>query len=329
MPLFSQDKIRVGVLRGGPSHEYDVSLQTGEHVLSLLRDMSHIYEPVDIFISKEGDWHYSGLKTSPQKALQHTDVVWNALHGAYGEDGQVQKILQGLRVPFTGSLAVPSALAMNKEMAKDIFLRHSLLTPKHEIITEENFNDEILIYILKNYMHPVIVKPANSGSSVGVALAHGLKELKESIKQAFNLSKKVLVEEHIKGKEATCCVIENARGEKFHALIPIEIQKPKENKLFDYDAKYSGKTRELCPGTFSTKENKQIEQIAKRAHEVLGLSHYSRSDFMITPKGRIYILETNSLPGFTRNSLFPVALKATGWQPKDFVHHVIQLALNK
>lgn len=329
MSILSGSKIRVGVLRGGQSHEYDVSLQSGEHVLSLLREMSDLYEPVDIFISKDGDWHYSGLKVSPQKALLHTDVVWNALHGTYGEDGQVQKILQSLRVPFAGSLAVPSALSMNKEMSKDIFVRHSILTPKHELITEENFNDEVLVHILRNYMHPVVVKPSNNGSSVGVSLAHGLKELKEAIKQAFNYSKKVLVEEHIRGKEATCCVIENARGEKVHALIPIEIQKAKENRFFDYDAKYSGKTKELCPGTFSTKENKQIEEIAKKAHEVLGLSHYSRSDFIVTPKGKIYILETNSIPGFTRNSLFPVALKATGWQPKDFVHHVLQLALKK
>ncbi len=303
MPLFSQDKIRVGVLRGGPSHEYDVSLQTGEHILSLLRDMSHIYEPVDIFISKDGDWHYSGLKTSPQKALLHTDVVWNALHGAYGEDGQVQKILQSLRVPFTGSLAVPSALAMNKEMSKDIFLRHSLFTPKHEIITEENFNDEILVYILKNYMHPVIVKPANSGSSVGVALAHGLKELKESIKQAFNFSKKVLVEEHIRGKQSSCGIIENARGEKIYSLMPT--------------------------GNLSVAQNKKIEQIAKLAHEVLGLRHYSQSDFIVTSKSKIYILETDSQPVFSKETLLHKSLKATGWQPKDFVHHVLQLALNK
>lgn len=303
MSFFSQDKIRVGVLRGGPSHEYDVSLQSGEHVLSLLRAMPDIYEPVDIFISKDGDWHYSGLKTSPQKALRHTDVVWNALHGAYGEDGQVQKILQGLQMPFTGSLAVPSAVTMNKEMTKDIFVRHSILTPKHELITEENFNDETLGYIFRNYMHPVIVKPAKSGSSVGMSLAHGVKELKESIKKAFNYSKKVLVEEHIKGKQSSCGIIENARGEKVYALIPT--------------------------GDLSVVQNKKIEQIAKLAHEVLGLRHYSQSDFIVTSKGKIYILETDSQPVFAKDTLLHKSLKATGWQPKDFVHHVIQLALGK
>ncbi len=303
MPLFSQDKIRVGVLRGGPSHEYDVSLQSGEHVLSLLREMSDLYEPVDIFISKEGDWHYSGLKIAPQKALLHTDVVWNALHGTYGEDGQVQKILQGLQIPFTGSLSVPSALTMNKEMAKDIFVRHSILTPKHELITEENFNDELVTHILRNYMHPVVVKPANSGSSVGMSLAHGVKELKEAIEKAFNYSKKVLVEEHIKGKQSSCGIIENARGEKVYSLMPT--------------------------GDLSVAQNKKIEQIAKLAHEVLGLRHYSQSDFIVTSKGKIYILETDSQPVFSKDALLHKSLKATGWQPKDFVHHVIQLALGK
>jgi len=303
MSLFSQDKIRVGVLRGGPSHEYDASLQSGEHVLSLLRDMSDIYEPVDIFISKDGDWHYSGLKISPQKALLHTDVVWNALHGTYGEDGQVQKILQGLQVPFTGSLTVPSALAMNKDMTKDIFVRHSILTPKHELITEENFNDEIIMHIFKNYMHPVIVKPANSGSSVGMSLAHGIKELKEAIEKAFNYSKKVLVEEHIKGKQSSCGIIENARGEKVYSLMPT--------------------------GGLSVAQNKKIEQIAKLAHEVLGLRHYSQSDFIVTSKGKIYILETDSQPILSKDAPLHKSLKATGWQPKDFVHHVIQLALGK
>lgn len=303
MSLFSQDKIRVGVLRGGPSHEYDVSLQSGEHVLSLLREMSDLYEPVDIFISKDGEWHYSGLKVSPQKALLHMDVVWNALHGSYGEDGQVQKILQNLQIPFTGSLSVPSALAMNKEMSKDIFMRHSILTPKHELITEENFNDEVLMYILRNYMHPVVVKPSNNGSSVGVSLAHGLKELKEAIKQAFNYSKKVLVEEHIKGKQSSCGIIENARGEKIYSLMPT--------------------------GDLSADQNKKIEQIAKLAHEVLGLRHYSQSDFIVTSKGKIYILETDSQPVFSKDAHLHKSLKNTGWQPKDFVHHVLQLALKK
>jgi len=301
MSIFSGPKIRVGVLRGGPSHEYDVSLQSGEHVLSLLRKMPDTYEPVDIFISKDGDWHHGGLKTPPHKVLLHTDVVWNAMHGAYGEDGQVQKILERLHIPFTGSNAVASAIAMNKHMAKDIFARHELLVPKHELVIEENFNDEMVAYIFRNYLQPVIIKPADNGSSIGMTLAHGVKEIKEAIKKTFGFSKKVLVEEYIKGKSVSCGVMENARGEKIYALVPM--------------------------GDLSVVQNKNVEQTAKRAHEILGLKHYSQSDFVITPKGRVYLLETDSQPEFTDKSLLHKSLRATGWQPKDFVHHIIQLAL--
>jgi len=303
MALFSQGKVRVGVLRGGPSPEYDTSLQSGEHVLALLRSMSDLYDPVDIFVSKDGDWHYSGLKQAPHKVIMHTDVIWNALHGAYGEDGRVQKILQGLHIPFTGSLAVPSALSMNKQMAKTVFEEHGLLTPKHELITAENFNDETLGHIFRNYLQPVMIKPADSGSALGTSLAHGVKEIREAIERALEYSKKVLVEEHIRGKATTCAVLENARGERLYTLVLVD--------------------------NLGIAQNKKIEQMAKRAHEVLGLRHYSCSDFIITPKGNIYILETNSLPKFTRESHLPRSLEATGWQTKDFVHHIVGLALGR
>jgi len=263
--------------------------------------MPDIYEPVDIFISKEGTWHHGGLKMTPQKALLHTDVVWNAMHGAYGENGRVQKILQNLQVPFTGSLAVPSALTMNKNMTKEIFVRHGLLIPKHETIFEANFNDEIVGIIFRKYLQPVIIKPVDSGSSIGMSIAHGVKEIKEAMKKAFNFSQKVLVEEYIKGKPVSCGIIDNARGEKVYALMPM--------------------------GEKNIVQNKDIERMAKKAHEILELRHYSQSDFIISPKGKIYILETDSQPVFHDNSVFHKSLRATGWQPKDFVHHVIQLTL--
>ena len=129
-------KIRVAVLRGGPSSGYESSLKTGEHILSTLRDMSEVYEPVDILISKDGEWHRGGLAYEPHRALEHSDVVWNALHGSYGEDGQVQRLLEGLQIPFTGSSAVASVFAMDKDMAKVLYCQHGLLSPESSIITE-------------------------------------------------------------------------------------------------------------------------------------------------------------------------------------------------
>ena len=297
-------KIKVAVLRGGPSNGYDASLKTGEHILSTLREMTEIYEPVDIFISKEGEWHREGLVEEPHRALEYADVVWNALHGSYGEDGQVQRILEGLQIPFTGSSAVASALSMNKEMAKRLYREHSLPTPAHELVTEENLNEDQLVSISRNYLFPLIVKPANASGSLSVSLAHTFHELKQAIKETFTHSPRVLVEEFVKGDEVSCAVIEEARGERIYALLPAS----REFKL-------------------SVEENKFVEEMAKRAHEVLGLRHYSDSDFIITPKRKIYILETNSLPVLHKGSPMHQSFSETGWRHSDFVDHILKLAV--
>jgi D-alanine-D-alanine ligase len=327
MSILSPHRTRVAVLRGGPSEEYEVSLETGKHILNLIREFPDKYEPQDIFISKNGEWHASGVINDPHKVLKDIDVVFNALHGKYGEDGQVQKILQKIGIPFTGSTSFPSSLSMNKHLAKESFKKSGLLTPRHLVLRPEDVTDQKLAYIYRNYLQPVIVKPSSSGSSLGTNVAYGIKELRHAISEAFVNSKKVIIEELVKGKEATCGVVENARGEKLYALLPVEIKKSKDNHFFDYSQKYSKLTEEICPGTFSLEENKEIERMAKEAHEALGLRHYSRSDFIVTPKGKIYILETNSQPGFTENSLLPKSLHAVGWPPKDFVDHVLTLAL--
>lgn len=298
-------KIKVAVLRGGPSSDYSFSLKTGEHILATLREMPDVYEPIDIFISKAGEWHREGLAREPHHALRHTDVVWNALHGAYGEDSQVESLLASMRIPFTGSSAVASALAMNKEMAKNLYRRHSFPTPEHELITAENLNEDRLINIFRNYLPPVVVKPANASGSLGVSLARTFHELKRAIQETFVHSPRVLVEEFINGNEVSCTVIEGAKGEKIYALIP---SSKSEFKL-------------------SVAENKHIEEMAKQAHEALGLSHYSSSDFIVTPKRKIYILETNSLPALHKDSLVHQSLHATGWRPRDFVDHVLKLVI--
>lgn len=295
--------IKVAVIRGGPSNGYDASLQTGAYVLSLLRQSPEAYEPLDIFISKDGEWHYGGLSQEPHQALRYADVVWNALHGSYGEDGQVQRILENLHLPFTGSSSLTASLSLNKDMAKSLYRRHSLLTPESKLITKKNFNDDELILIFRKFLYPVIVKPSDGIHALGVRVARTFNELKDAIKETFKHSRKALVEEFIKGKEASCAVVERARGERLYSFIPT--------------------------GHSAVKENKEIGEMAKAAHDILGLRHYSSSDFVITPKGRIYILETNSLPTLNEESLFHRSLEETGWKPKDFAEHCINLALNK
>lgn len=299
----SSNKIRVAVLRGGPSPAYEESLKTGSYVLSLLRDMPEKYDPLDIFIDRNGEWHYSGVSDKPHQILSDVDAVWNALHGHYGEDGGVQKLLENLKKPYTGSGIMASAFSTNKDLSKRLYRRNSLNTPNHRVVTLENFTDEELAKIFREFLHPVIVKPATGVRALGVRMAHTFAELKDAIKQTFEHSPKAMVEEYVKGANATCTVIEKGKGERLYTLIPT--------------------------GRHSVETNKTIEEMTRTAHEVLGQRHYSSSDFVITPSGKVYILETNSLPVLHEDSHLHHSLHSTGWQPKDFVEHCLRLALNK
>jgi D-alanine-D-alanine ligase len=335
--MLSPSKIRVGVLRGGPvfargydearpSSEYDVSLKTGGHVLKNLPDK---YDSLDIFIDQDGVWHMHGMQKSPDRILGQVDVVFNALHGAYGEDGQVQHLLQTHHVPFTGSTSFASSVGMNKVLSKELFLRHNLKTPQYIAIRNSDDMDERASMVFQSFVMPVVVKPATAGSSVGVSIAKTFSEIKSAIMRAFEHSHVALIEECIIGKEATCGVIEKFRGESLYALMPVEIR-PKKSSFFDYDAKYAdGGSEEICPGNFSDAEKTLIENYAKSAHQALGLRHYSRSDFIITPKRGVYILEVNTQPGLTEQSLFPKALSAGGTHISQFLDHVLTLAITR
>lgn len=324
-------RIRVAVLRGGQSLGYSTSLKTGEHVLSALREMPEIYEPIDIFISIRGEWHRGGLVEEPHRALRHADVVWNALHGSYGEDGQVQRVLEGLQIPFTGSSAVASALSMNKEMAKRLYKQHSLLTPAHTLITKDNLDDNRLITVFRTYLHPVIVKPVDAVESLGVRKVATFPELKQVVKETLNYSPRVLVEEFIKGDEVSCIVIDDAKGERIYALLPASPELPprlgEAGQRGEPSSKFRLKLKVEENSPRFGEAGKEIEEMAKRAHEALGLRHYSGSDFIITPKRKIYILETNSLPALHEGSLAHTSLRATGWRSRDFVDHVLKLAM--
>ncbi len=317
-------KIRVGVLRGGPSPEYDVSLKTGSNILANMPDG---YEPLDIFISKDGIWHMYGFEKDPYQILKTVDVAVNAMHGAYGEDGTVQKIFEHFNIPYTGSDLLSSAISMNKVLSKNIYKKNGLKTPHSMVIPFEKLTRNSIKEIYQNMIPPFVVKPSSAGSSVGVYIANSFAELEEAVIAAAQYSPAVLIEEFIKGKEATCGVIEGFRGQKHYALLPIEIKHGRE--FFNYDSKYSENgAEEICPGNFSQKEAKEIEQLAVEAHKSLGLRHYSRSDFIIHPRRGIFVLETNSLPGLTEKSLMPKALKAVGGDIKEFIAHLLQTTLN-
>ena len=319
-------KIRVVVLRGGPSSEHEVSLKTGESVLKHIRQDK--YSVSDVVISKAGEWFYNGAKVDPEKILKQHDVVFNALHGEYGEDGQIQGFLDKIGIPYTGSGAHASAVAMDKVSTKRFVYPLSGVKEQEFMVIKQgdrDFIEQRFKEVRRRFKPPYIVKLANKGSSVGLKLARSHQEALDHI-LSWIKEGPILIEEYIQGVEATCGVVENLRGEKLYALPVVEIR-PK-GELFDYEAKYSGETEEICPGTFSKKIEKIIQNAAVEVHRKLGLRHYSRSDFIVAPDG-IYFLEVNTLPGLTPQSLLPKSLAAIGVSFEEFVDHLIGLAVGR
>lgn len=319
-------KIRVAVLRGGPSSEYDVSLKTGETVLKSLSPEK--YQPLDIFISKEGIWHVGGIEKTPAEALKYADVAFVALHGQYGEDGKIQRILEHLGIPFTGSRSFASAVAMNKHLTKSGLsgFLGKIKMAAHKIYTRDEIKIKGVHGLFREIPHPSVVKPASAGSSVGVTVVRDLFMLEEALTKALEHSDSVIIEEFIEGKEATCGVIDSFRDEKHYALLPVEIVPHTASPFFDYHAKYSGGSTELCPPNFNEATKKLIQEAAQIVHQELGLRHYSRSDFIVHPKRGVYFLEVNTLPGLTPESLLPKSITAVGSSLPEFLDHVITLA---
>ena len=319
-------KINVAILRGGPSSEYDVSLKTGATVLEHLPKEK--YNPTDILISKEGVWHMRGVPITPAQALHNVDVVFNAMHGEYGEDGTVQKILDDHGVPYTGSGVFASAIAMDKAHTKNAvgelpnIKTHQHVTFKPDSVYDLESEAERLF---NAFPAPYLLKPLRGGSSLGVQLIQTVRELPKALEQMLKIGP-VIAEEYIKGREATCGVIENLRDQELYALPPVEIRVPEAHDFWDYEAKYDSSVEEICPGNFTEQEKQIIQEASIEVHKRLGLRHYSRSDFIVTPHG-IYFLEVNTLPGLTPTSLLPNATKEIGLEFDELIDHLITQAL--
>lgn len=315
-------KIRVGVFRGGTGKESELSIRTGSAVMQNMKDL---YEIVDILVSKDGSWSVDGIPRELDKVLMDIDVAINAIHGDYGEDGKLQTILREYGIPYTGSHPLQSLMSLNKKIAKDVFRAEGIRTPASRIINKTEDIEGLAMDIFRNFAMPVILKPISEGSSNGILVAKDIVSLARSLVLVFRNYNTVLVEEFIEGKQVSCGVINDFRDKELYSLMPVEFNL-KDSDYLDYTTKNFEMT---CPAKFSEIDKKEIAEMAKKAHKVLDLRHYSKSDFIISPRRGIYLLETNALPDLSDDSSFRKALDEAGIKLSHFLDHILILALSE
>lgn len=310
-PLASEPLATVVLLKGGLSGERPVSLASAEQVAHALRGEG--YAVIEIDTGKHG---YLGELEECE-----ADVAFICLHGRYGEDGTVQGVCELLDLPYTGSGVLASALAMDKDMSKELFRFHGLPTPPSVTLkASEEFDVEVLIEQLGEQ---VVVKPSREGSALGVALVHRREELLPAIEAAFAIDDTVLVERFVQGVETTVGVLGN---DNIHALPVIEIVP--ENEFYDYEAKYAvGKSTHVIPARISPAAIEECKRISLEAHRVLGCRGVSRSDLIVDSAGACWLLETNTIPGMTETSLLPDAARAEGISFPTLCSMIVELAL--
>ena len=303
---------RVGVLMGGRSGEREISLMSGSGVLEALLNKgvdAHAFDP--------------GLRCPTELAKEKFDRVFISLHGRYGEDGTIQGLLELLNLTYTGSGVLASALSIDKIATKQIWLSNGLATPNFEELTA-NSNWEAVV---KHLGLPLIVKPANEGSSLGLTKVKSVDELPAAYQLAVGLDKKVIAETCIIGDELTCPLV--GEGVNAEALPVIKIIPPQAN--YDFHNKYfSDETQYLCPTGLADEVNTAIQKLALAAYRALGCSTWGRADVMLDEKtGKPYLLEMNTSPGMTSHSLVPMAAKAAGIEYADLVLWLLSQTLVK
>ena len=278
-------KKKILILCGGISKERLVSLDTGKQVANELKKNQYIVK-----ICEPDKNLLKNIKSFKPK------IIFNALHGQFGEDGYIQTILETQKTPYTHSGVLASSIAMDKEISKKIFLKNKILTPKYIKFNFEKYKKNIIKEIEKKLKFPVVIKPINEGSSVHVYICTK-KDIIKNI-QMLKAYNQILIEEFIPGREIQVAVL----GKKILGAIELE---PK-RKFYDYEAKYNSnaKTKHIIPVNLNKKDSDKIKNIAYKAHQIIGCRGVTRSDFKYY-NGKFYLLEINTQPGMTKLSLVP------------------------
>ena len=281
---------RVGILAGGPSSEREISLKSGDAVYAALKRAGEDVLLIDMLDHR-----------SVQEIMQKAKIekVFLVLHGGFGEDGTIQKILEDMKIPYTGSGPEASRLALDKLASRELFIKSGIDVPECEVVNKG------VGPALDDIETPLVVKPRNEGSSVGLSMVFDKAKLLEAVERAFSFGETVLVERFIKGRELTVGILDEGP-------LPVVEIRP-EGGCYDYYSKYeSSKTEYLVPAPIDQAYFRMAQEIGISAHRSLGCRSFSRVDMILGDDGKIYVLEVNTLPGFMERSLLPKAARARG-----------------
>lgn len=314
---------------GGASHEREVSLSTGKMILGALDPLR--YEAcgmdMDAFLEQAATWAAS--PTGSGSALQgdRPDIVFIALHGRGGEDGTIQGMLEILRIPYTGSGVLASALAMDKTMSKNLFRANDIPVAEEVVVREEDLAqvEELMSRVEKTTGFPVFVKPNAEGSSYGSGLARNAAELLSTLRTALRYDSLVLIERYLKGDEITVSVLEEAGNGRALPVIQIVPQ----SEFYDYESKYAeGGSVHIIPANLSVEQTRRAQDLALHCHKLLGCRGMSRTD-LIVMDGAMFVLEVNTIPGMTPTSLLPQAAEHAGIPFSNLLDRILASGLGR
>lgn len=304
---------KVLLIYGGNSTEHEISCISAKSIINNIDKNKYILESV--LITQSNNWISSNKEiTNIIDYLKSFDVVFPITHGNNGEDGKLQGMLDLFNIKYVGSKCGPSYICMDKARTKEILSNYNIPQVPYQIYTKD---------FKLNIEYPVIIKPANGGSSIGIQIANNKKEFKKAIKNALLYDKKIIVEKFIKAQELECAILEDKN------LIISEVGEViSANNFYDYEAKYENKeSKTMIPANIPDKVNKQIKKFAKEIFEILELSDFSRIDFFYDSiNDKIYLNEINTIPGFTEISMYPKLIMNENYSYKDLITALIENA---
>lgn len=314
---------RVGVLMGGPSSERDISIKSGKAVFRALKKNNINAVSYELAMPLNTNGYIQSVKE--KIGAMDIDIAFIALHGEFGEDGTIQKILEEIKIPYAGSKTRASKLAIDKIDSREIFEKNNIPMPRYnvvvrgEVLPDEPVSDNIKIFFEELSM-PIVVKPSTQGSSIGLSMVDSENSLYKAVSNAFKYSDRVIIEEYIEGREITVGILED------RALPVVEII-PK-NRFFDFEAKYNkGATDYKVPAEIDKEKYRECQEMALLAHKVLGARFFSRVDMILDKDGTPYILELNTIPGLTETSLLPLAAAEAGIDFNQLVLKILESSL--